>query len=77
MNEASSAKRASQSYKELEIFQMAHHLLVRVHKMTLEKLPKFEMYEEGSQIRQSSKSIKINIVEGFGRKRYPPITSSI
>ncbi len=57
--------------KDLEIFQTAHQLLVRVHKMTLEKLPKFEMHEEGSQIRQSSKSIKINIVEGFGRKRYP------
>jgi four helix bundle protein len=37
--------------------------------MTLQ-LPKFEMYEEGSQIRKSSKSISVNIVEGFGRKRY-------
>lgn len=33
-------------------------------------LPKFETYEEGSQIRKSSKSISANIVEGFGRKRY-------
>ncbi len=33
-------------------------------------LPKFEMYEEGSQIRRSSKSIVSNIVEGFGRRRY-------
>jgi four helix bundle protein len=38
--------------------------------MTLEKLPKFEMYEEGSQIRRSSKSISSNIVEGYGRRRY-------
>lgn len=38
--------------------------------MTLEKLPKFEMYEEGSQIRRSSKSIKSNIVEGYGRRNY-------
>jgi len=28
------------------------------------------MYEEGSQIRRSSKSIRSNIVEGFGRRRY-------
>jgi four helix bundle protein len=28
------------------------------------------MFEEGSQIRKSSKSIASNIVEGFGRKRY-------
>ena len=38
--------------------------------MTIEKLPKFEMYEEGSQIRRSSKSIVSNIVEGSGRRRY-------
>ena len=34
------------------------------------KLPKFEMYEEGSQIRKSSKAVSVNIVEGFGRRRY-------
>ena len=33
-------------------------------------LPKFEMYEEGGQIRRSSKSVSNNIVEGFGRRRY-------
>ena len=38
--------------------------------MTLEQLPKFEMYEEGSQIRRSMKSVKSNIVEDFGRRRY-------
>ncbi len=59
-----------QSYKDLEIFQMSNALAIRVHRMTLEKLPKFEMFEEGSQIRRSSKGIKTNIVEGFGRKKY-------
>jgi four helix bundle protein len=38
--------------------------------MTLNELPKFEMYETGSQIRRSSKSIKSNIVESYGRRRY-------
>jgi four helix bundle protein len=38
--------------------------------MTLTKLPKFEMLEEGSQIRRSIKSVKSNIVEGYGRRRY-------
>jgi len=59
-----------QSYRDLGIWKMAHELAVIVHKMTLEKLPKFEMYEEGSQIRRSSKSISSNIVEGYGRRRY-------
>ena len=38
--------------------------------MTLHELPAFEMYEEGSQIRRSSKSLKSLIVEGYGRKAY-------
>ncbi|MBD3264291.1 MAG: four helix bundle protein [Candidatus Omnitrophica bacterium] len=57
------------SYKDLDIYKLAHRLAVEVHKMTLE-LPRFEMYEEGSQIRKSSKGIVSTIVEGFGRKTY-------
>ena len=60
---------AYQSYKDLDIYKKARTLAIEIHQMTL-KLPKFEMYEEGSQIRKSSKSIKNNIVEGFGRRRY-------
>ncbi|MBM4140563.1 MAG: four helix bundle protein [Nitrospira sp.] len=59
-----------QSYKDLEIYLLAKELAVKVHRMTLRDLPKFEMYEEGSQIRKSSKSVVSNIVEGYGRKRY-------
>src|SRR4030043_2465607 len=59
-----------QSYLDLEIYQLAKQLAVEIHRMTLDELPKFEMFEEGSQIRRSSKSIGANIVEGFGRKRY-------
>ncbi len=58
------------SYHDLEIYQLALELAVKVHKMTLEKLPKFELYETGSQIRRSSKSIVSTIVEGYGRRRY-------
>jgi four helix bundle protein len=58
------------SHRDLEIWKTARHLVVAIHKMTLEKLPNFEMYEQGSQIRRSSKSISSNIVEGFGRRRY-------
>lgn len=58
------------SYKKLEIWQLARELVIDIHKMTLEKVPKFEMYEEGRQIRKSSKSVKSMIVEGYGRRRY-------
>lgn len=60
----------SQSYKELDVYKLAHELAVQVHSLTLNALPAFETYEEGSQVRRSSKAIAAAIVEGFGRKLY-------
>lgn len=58
------------SYKKLDIWKISREVVVQIHKMTLNELPRFEMYEEGSQIRRSSKSTKSNIVEGYGRRAY-------
>jgi len=58
------------SYRDLEIWQLARKSSVEVHTMTLSALPRFEMHETGSQIRRSVKSIRANIVEGYGRRRY-------
>ncbi|MFC1811777.1 four helix bundle protein [Thermodesulfobacteriota bacterium] len=58
------------SYRKLEIWQKARELVVDIHKMTLNKLPQLELYEEGSQLRRSIKSTKSTIVEGYGRRRY-------
>jgi four helix bundle protein len=57
------------SYKDLEIYKLAYDIAIRVHKASL-KLPQFELYEQGSQIRRSTKSVKDTIVEGYGRRRY-------
>ena len=62
--------RSTMSYRDLEIWALARQMTVAVHRMTLQDLPKFEMYEEGSQIRRSAKSVSANIVEGYGRRRY-------
>ena len=62
--------RRQKSYKSLEVYQLAQKLAVEIHRMSLTDVPKFEMYEEGGQIRRSSKSIVSNIVEGYGRKYY-------
>ena len=56
-------------YRDLKVYQESHRLGVDVHTFSL-RLPKFELYETGSQIRRSSKSISANIVEGYGRRRY-------
>ncbi len=57
------------SYRDLEIYKLSYDLAIKIHKISLE-LPKYEMYEEGSQIRRSSKGITSCIVEGYGRKKY-------
>jgi len=59
----------SKSYRDLDIYKRACKLAKEIHEMSL-GLPNFEMYEEGGQIRKSSKSIRSTIVEGFGRRRY-------
>ena len=57
------------SYKDLEIYQLSYELAVKVHKFSL-KLPNYEQYEEGRQVRKSSKGITSCIVEGYGRRKY-------
>jgi four helix bundle protein len=57
------------SYRDLEIYQLAFELSIKIHNASL-KLPNFELYEQGSQIRRSSKGVKDAIVEGYGRRRY-------
>ena len=57
------------SYRDLEVYKEGRRLAIEVHKLSL-TLPKFELYEEGSQIRRSSKTVAIAIVEGYGRRKY-------
>jgi four helix bundle protein len=57
------------TYQHLEVYRIAHRLGVAIHGFSL-RLPKFELYEPGSQLRRSSKSVSANIVEGFCRRRY-------
>jgi four helix bundle protein len=58
------------SYRKLKIWEMARELVIDIHQMTMTCLPRFELYEEGSQIRRAIKSVKANIVEGYNRRRY-------
>ena len=57
-------------YKNTKIWQNARQAALDIHEMTFKHLPKFENREEGRKIRQSIKSVKTYIVEGFGRQRY-------
>lgn len=55
--------------RQLEIYKIAHDLGVRIHAMPL-RLPWFEQYEEARQIRRSSKSVSVQLVEGYRQRKY-------
>ncbi len=57
------------SYKDLEIYQISFQLAVEIYKLSM-NLPNPDKFETGSQIRRASQSIKDNIVEGYGRRKY-------
>ncbi len=56
-------------HEKLDVYRIAHALALRVHRLTF-RLPKFELYEEGSQARRSSKSVSNQIVEGHALRRH-------
>ena len=55
------------SYKDLIVYQKAYESSLRIHEVSL-GFPKFEQHELGSQIRRATKSIALNIAEGFGKR---------
>jgi four helix bundle protein len=57
------------NYRDLEIYKESRRLAIEVHNMSM-TLPKFELYETGSQIRRSAKAVTSTVVEGYARRRY-------
>ncbi|MBD3905370.1 four helix bundle protein [Chryseobacterium sp. Ch-15] len=57
------------SYRNLDIYKIAFDLFIKTHKASF-LLPKYELYELGSQLRRSADSVITNIVEGYGRSVY-------
>jgi four helix bundle protein len=57
------------SNKDIDNYLFSLDLFFKVHPDSL-LLPKYELYELGSQVRRSSDSVVSNIVEGYGRKKY-------
>ncbi len=57
----------AKSFEDLEVFQRAYRLSLEIHRASL-KLPGIEQGALGDQLRRASKSIPVNIAEGFGKQ---------
>ena len=57
------------SIKDLKVYNVAFDLAMEVFKLTL-SFPQEERYSLTDQIRRSSRSVAINIREGFAKRRY-------
>jgi hypothetical protein len=49
---AAGGRKMTQSYRDLEVYQLAHQLGVELHRLSLQ-LPKYELYEAGSPRRNN------------------------
>jgi four helix bundle protein len=54
-------------FEDLEVFQRAYRLSLEVHRTSL-TFPALEQYAMGDQVRRASKSVCVNIAEGFGKQ---------
>ncbi|MBY0355582.1 MAG: four helix bundle protein [Rickettsiales bacterium] len=59
------------SVRELEVFKLAYEASLEIHRCSLE-FPKIEQYAMADQLRRSTKSICVNLAEGFDRQRQSP-----
>jgi four helix bundle protein len=59
------------SAKELTAYLKAYELAMRIFEVS-KKFPKEEQYALTGQIRRSSRSICMNLLEAWAKRRYPP-----
>lgn len=58
------------SFRDLIVYQKAFTLAMDIKNMT-ESFPPEEKYSLTDQIRRSSRSVCVNLVEGYRKRRYP------
>ena len=67
---ADDGKRGFQIFENLEVYKVAREFRKAMYAVN-RRLPDFEKYELGSQIRRASASLTNNMAEGHGRFHYP------
>lgn len=61
--------KAIRSYKDLKVYQFAYKLAMEIFELT-KKFPREETYFIVDQMRRSSRSVPINVREGFAKRKY-------
>ena len=61
---------AIQKVKDLDVYNLSFDAAMKVFKLTT-SFPREEKYSLIDQIRRSSRSVSVNISEGFGKRAYP------
>ncbi|MEK7440100.1 MAG: four helix bundle protein [Chloroflexota bacterium] len=61
---------AIKSYRDFEVYQRAHKLIIPIYKLA-DSLPKDERFDLRSQMRRACKSVVSNFVEGYSHKDTP------
>ncbi|MFA4853125.1 MAG: four helix bundle protein [Bacteroidales bacterium] len=62
-------------YRDLKVYQLAYRLAMEIFEIS-KSFPKEETYSLTDQIRRSSRSVCVNIGEGYRKRRYPKHFSS-
>jgi len=65
-------KTAIRNVKDLKVYQIAYSLAMDIFEIA-KKFPRDELYSLTDQIRRSSRSVAINIKEGFAKRRYEQV----
>jgi len=65
-------KTVIRSIKDLRVYKRAYELTMEIFAIT-KRFPKEETYSLTDQVRRSSRSVAINIREGFAKRKYEQV----
>jgi four helix bundle protein len=57
------------TFRDLQVYQIAHALAMRIFELS-KSFPAEERYSLTDQVRRSSRSVAVNIAEGWGKRVY-------
>jgi four helix bundle protein len=66
------SKTVIKNVKDLKVYLLSYHLAMEIFETT-KKFPKEETYSLTDQMRRSSRSVSINIREGYAKRRYEQV----